>query len=69
MFFSIGQSWLNFSRWSGFAILLLLTSCQSKDTLFTLLDSGDTGVKFNNYVEEDADNNVLKYGYFYNGGA
>ena len=68
MIFSIVQSWLKFSRWSGFSILLLLTSCQSKDTLFTLLNSGDTGVKFNNYVEEDADNNVLKYGYFYNGG-
>jgi len=62
------QSWLKFSRWLVFAILLLLTNCQSKDTLFTLLDAGDTGVDFKNYIEEDADNNVLKYGYFYNGG-
>ncbi|MCE7069849.1 VCBS repeat-containing protein [Dyadobacter sp. CY327] len=52
-------------------ILLLsifLTSCQNKDTLFTLLKSSETGVEFNNYIKEDAGNNVLAYGYFYNGG-
>lgn len=47
----------------------LLFSCEKKaDTLFTLLDSGKTGIDFNNYIDEDADNNVLQYGYFYNGG-
>ena len=70
------KSWSG--RWSGFAIQtarvlgfaipFLLTSCQKEDTLFTLLSPSDTGVTFNNYVEEDAENNVLKYGYFYNGG-
>lgn len=47
---------------------ILLSSCQTEDTLFTLLDPDDTGVTFNNFVEEDAENNVLRYGYFYNGG-
>jgi len=45
-----------------------ISACRKKDTLFTLLDSGDTGVSFNNFIDEDADNNVLQYGYFYNGG-
>ncbi|MCU0352193.1 MAG: VCBS repeat-containing protein, partial [Cytophagales bacterium] len=55
--------------WFCILSILLLFSCQTQsDTLFTLLDAGDTGIKFNNFVEEDADNNVLKYGYFYNGG-
>lgn len=49
-------------------IYLFFTSCQNKDTLFTLLKSGDTGVEFNNFIDEDAENNVLAYGYFYNGG-
>ena len=48
---------------------LLVSSCKnSSDTLFTRLDADDTGIAFNNFVEEDAENNVLKYGYFYNGG-
>ncbi|GGC00228.1 VCBS repeat-containing protein [Dyadobacter sediminis] len=48
--------------------IFLLASCQNKDTLFTLLKSGDTGIEFNNFIDEDAANNVLEYGYFYNGG-
>ena len=47
---------------------LLVSGCRKKETLFTLLDSGKTGVSFNNFIDEDADNNVLQYGYFYNGG-
>ena len=50
------------------AILTVTSGCQPHDTLFTLLDSGDTGVDFNNFIDEDAENNVLEYGYFYNGG-
>ncbi|TLV01114.1 VCBS repeat-containing protein [Dyadobacter luticola] len=49
-------------------LLLFLASCKSDDKLFTLLGSGETGIKFNNYIEEDATSNVLEYGYFYNGG-
>ncbi|WP_373330687.1 CRTAC1 family protein [Salmonirosea aquatica] len=47
---------------------LVFSGCRSDDTLFTLLDAGDTGVEFTNFIEEDAENNVLEYGYFYNGG-
>lgn len=72
IFFSMPKSWAKFVIWiknAGFVMLFLLTSCKpSNNTLFTLLDADDTGVEFNNFVEEDAENNVLKYGYFYNGG-
>lgn len=51
------------------ALGAIVVSCRTdSDTLFTRLDADDTGVAFNNFVEEDADNNVLGYGYFYNGG-
>lgn len=46
----------------------LLSSCETRDTLFTLLESDKTGIQFNNFIDEDAENNVLRYGYFYNGG-
>ncbi|MCE6991548.1 VCBS repeat-containing protein [Dyadobacter sp. CY323] len=55
-------------RYLYFILLIVLAGCDKKETLFTRLDSGKTGIDFNNYVEEDADNNVLRYGYFYNGG-
>lgn len=48
--------------------LIFLSACKKDDTLFTLLDAGKTGVDFNNYIEENEENNVLRYGYFYNGG-
>jgi len=47
---------------------LLVSSCRDNNTLFTQLSSSRTGVKFANILEESADFNVLKYGYFYNGG-
>ncbi|MEQ9443033.1 MAG: VCBS repeat-containing protein [Cyclobacteriaceae bacterium] len=37
-------------------------------TLFTQLSSGDTGIKFKNILRETEEFNVMKYGYFYNGG-
>ena len=50
-------------------LLLLLTGCQSEEnTRFTLLDAAATGVAFTNTVTETEQINVLKYGYFYNGG-
>jgi hypothetical protein len=55
-------------RYFYFLLLIFLAGCNDQDTLFTRLDSGKTGIKFNNFVEEDAENNVLQYGYFYNGG-
>ncbi len=50
-------------------LLLWLTGCQSEEnTRFTLLDAAATGVDFTNTVTESEQINVLKYGYFYNGG-
>ncbi|CAN5840432.1 VCBS repeat-containing protein [soil metagenome] len=46
----------------------ILAGCQQNNTLFTLLEARHTGIHFINHIEEDADNNVLNYGYFYNGG-
>lgn len=48
--------------------LSLLASCRESDALFEKLSSGKTGISFNNALEESPDFNVLKYGYFYNGG-
>ncbi|WKN41878.1 VCBS repeat-containing protein [Tunicatimonas pelagia] len=36
--------------------------------LFTLLPSSETGIKFKNVLRESEEFNVMKYGYFYNGG-
>lgn len=51
-------------------IVFVFMSCgrESGDTLFTRLDSGDTHVVFNNEIADSPDFNVMKYGYFYNGG-
>ena len=49
-------------------ILLLLTNCQQTDTLFEKLSASQTNVHFKNALDESPDFNVLKYGYFYNGG-
>jgi hypothetical protein len=55
----------------GCLFILTLGACQSpagKDTLFTLLPSSKTGISFENTLRETEDFNVMKYGYFYNGG-
>jgi len=51
-------------------IIVFLSSCGEghQDTLFTALDEGDTHVRFNNELTDSPDFNVMKYGYFYNGG-
>ncbi|UFH56731.1 VCBS repeat-containing protein [Spirosoma sp. KNUC1025] len=49
-------------------LLLLFASCDNTDTLFEKLPSSQTNVTFKNALEEAPDFNVLKYGYFYNGG-
>lgn len=56
-------------------LAFLLASCQrsdkqtdSKDALFQLLPSTQTGVKFVNKVVEDGEFNVFNYRNFYNGG-
>ena len=49
-------------------LLLLFASCDNTDTLFEKLPSSQTNVTFKNTLDEAPDFNVLKYGYFYNGG-
>ncbi|WP_229311088.1 VCBS repeat-containing protein [Larkinella soli] len=53
---------------SGFLVLLSVASCRRSDTLFEKLDASETNITFSNKLEESPDFNVLKYGYFYNGG-
>ena len=51
--------------------VILASACQKKqstNTLFTRLPSDDTGITFQNTLQETEDFNVMKYGYFYNGG-
>ncbi|MEO0334449.1 MAG: VCBS repeat-containing protein, partial [Bacteroidota bacterium] len=53
------------------ATLIGLSSCSenaSDEQLFTLLSPNDTGIKFKNILRESEEFNVMKYGYFYNGG-
>jgi enediyne biosynthesis protein E4 len=55
----------------SFIGIFLIVSCkqkQEKGTLFTLLPPSQTGIQFTNQLTESEEFNVLKYGYFYNGG-
>ncbi|MBC3786606.1 CRTAC1 family protein [Spirosoma utsteinense] len=47
---------------------LLVSACGHTDTLFERIPSSQTNITFINSLEEATDFNVLKYGYFYNGG-
>lgn len=47
---------------------IFLIGCQSNDTLFSLLDSTQTGITFQNTLTESESQNILSYEYFYNGG-
>ncbi|AKD54220.1 VCBS repeat-containing protein [Spirosoma radiotolerans] len=49
-------------------LVLLFASCDNQDTLFEKLPASQTNVTFKNSLEEAPEFNVLKYGYFYNGG-
>ncbi|MFD2937167.1 VCBS repeat-containing protein [Spirosoma flavum] len=49
-------------------LVLLLSACGNTDTLFEKLPSSQTNITFKNSLDESPDFNVLKYGYFYNGG-
>ena len=48
----------------------IIFSCKKKnqDTLFELVSSEKTGIKFSNDLKEDEKLNILTYEYFYNGG-
>lgn len=49
--------------------MLTLFACeQPSTTLFRLLDPTDTGITFNNKVDENEEYNILNFSYFYNGG-
>jgi len=53
--------------------LLIFNSCSdtknaSTDTLFTLMESSETGIDFVNDIENQKDFNIFKYRNFYNGG-
>ena len=48
---------------------IVFFSCQPKqETLFSLLPSSQTGVKFQNNIKENEDFNLIDYYYVYNGG-
>lgn len=47
-------------------LLLLLSACSKPDTLFHLRT--DTGIKFQNYIQETTAYNILSYELVYNGG-
>lgn len=49
-------------------LLLFAIACQKKETLFEKHSSSQTNVTFANTLTESPEFNVLKYGYFYNGG-
>ncbi|MGN7512963.1 MAG: VCBS repeat-containing protein [Allomuricauda sp.] len=55
--------------WIIFGFLLTLTGCtkNKSNTLFVLKDSNQTGIKFNNRLEQTPELNILNYLYFYNG--
>ena len=57
------------SKYLLLSIFLFSVGCSTKDqTLFTLLSSNKTGIKFQNLLKETQEFNVLNYGYLYNGG-
>jgi len=55
------------------SILLIITACSkensdNKDSLFSKLESSETGIDFINEVKNGKDMNIFKYRNFYNGG-
>ncbi len=50
------------------SLLLFAVACQKKETLFEKHSSSQTNITFANTLTESQEFNVLKYGYFYNGG-
>ncbi len=69
---------LNFIFRLSFFVFLGLTACKNKPNkeksstneppLFTLLTPEETGVGFQNILNEGLNTNILMYEYFYNGG-
>src|ERR1700712_223652 len=61
-----------FNRLLLLVTLLLFFSCKKQEnadnTLFRLLPSSETGIHFNNRVEDTREFNIFRYRNFYNGG-
>jgi enediyne biosynthesis protein E4 len=49
-------------------VLPALLSCNKKETGFKQIKAGESGITFNNEIKEDAELNILRYEYIYNGG-
>ena len=49
------------------SLLFLLVSCHNNDSLFVLLPSNKTQIKFQNKLTSTTDLNILNYLYYYNG--
>ncbi len=49
-------------------ISLMMVSCHQADTMFTSLDSSETGIGFSNTLQNKKAFNILYYLYYYNGG-
>ena len=55
----------------AFTCILIFIKCDkkaSKNVLLTQLSSTKTGINFKNTLQEDANNSIINYIYFYNGG-
>ena len=49
-------------------LIITLVSCRLETTRFRALDTSETGITFENRVDDQADLNILNYEYLYNGG-
>ncbi len=59
---------LSLRTFIGLLFLILFSCNESKTKLFTELSASDTNINFINGISDSEDFNVMKYGYFYNGG-
>ncbi len=59
---------MNFFRVFLLAPLFLACKSTPSDSIFERLDSDQTGIEFINAIQENEQDNVLNYEYFYNGG-
>ncbi len=67
----IGDSVMTVGRsmiWLAAGIAFCFGSCSHRQPLFTPLSAEQTGIDFQNKIEESASLNILKYEYIYNGG-
>lgn len=71
---TLNKSLLSVKGLSTSFIILFFFACRSevkeqkKDTLFKILSSAQTGIDFNNLVEDKEEMNIFNYHNFYNGG-